>query len=302
MKSIKEEYKKAQIMVITLLILMVVALIIVSLSVLLERDTDQVVSGQVFEQLYTDSNNKLRDFVARYGLETNLSELANEGCVLEYSDASGTKYSCSIVDSIGDGLSSTTIVEIADTKDVFDLELSKDKSFTVSLEGYEGQINSVWDQNIAVDFNLTYFDDANTNGVLDSNESLQTIQDIFDPFDIYTSSPNPYLSTESTFNFSPNGSNDQGMSFNIAGVDGWGANFVSQELVFIPRYNTGRDPIFDITPNSYTGYPEQVRDFDVSSFNTDSDDSPVTSIGTVLFIHPQSQSVFDYALFTEDSI
>lgn len=290
--------KKGQIMVISLIVLMILGVVIVGLIILINRDTGQVTSNKKSQQIYNVAETQLLSIVSRYADPANsLTTIPN--CIQTTSQNGGIRFDCGTTEDILDGaLTITTRIEIEETKEIEDLEIRKDQTFTMNLDGYTAGLNIDWDRDAAVEFYFTYFIDSNTNGVWDNNEALEVKTGVYDRNSILYENNGG----DSDINFANLGTTQT--SFNISGIDNLPANYRPYNLSITPRLTTDtlEAVLFDITPSNFSTLPRQMRIFTATSFDASDNDTPVQTLNSQVPLYPQLDSIFNYSLLTKDSI
>ncbi len=294
-------------MLITLLVLMVMAVVTVGVLSVLNRDVAQVATNDKYQQLYNVSENQITNFVQLFGLSgTDIGTLPQTFSTCRSVAASNErKYECPLSDTNGAGFQVNTIMTVSDKKRIDDKAIRKDESFTIDLTAYRNALQIYWDRDAAVEILINYVIDTNGNRVWDTGEVVNTVKDIFDRASVYDSlvGQNPY--SVSILNFSPVGGANQNRSFRftVGAIDGFAANYLPLTLTIIPRSKslTTESIIFDIEPIDYSSFPYQLRTFNSASFDAADPSTPLAIVETTVPIAPQTDSIFNYSLLTNDS-
>ncbi len=307
-KNHKEE-KKAQIMLITLLVLMIVAIVIVSLIMIINRDIGQVSTNQKFDQIYNAAESDLQRLVTELG--TGQITMANIATG-KYAGKCTTPNTaidsytllearCNFSDDQYSSIAVDRRIDFRRVKKIEALQLRKDESYTVNLNGYNSTLKIEWNGNFAMDMGLIYQDGT----------ELKMIRDVFDTQLVYTSlaGDNPYLDTNNIHAFSftqlaTSSPYSNAFEMNIAATNGLGG-LAPKYLVITPRSSASGVVEIHVTPTntaSLSSYPYQLRE--IISTGTDLLDStsPVAKLKTTIPLISQADSIFDYAFITNDSL
>lgn len=290
--------KKGQIMVITLIVLMILGVVIVGLIILINRDTGQVTSNKKSQQIYNVAETELLAVVSEYA-DPSISLTNIPNCVQTTTQNAGIKFDCEATDEALDGnLTITTKLDIEETKQIENLEIRKDQTFTMNLDGYNSTLTFDWDRDAAVEFTVTFFDDNNLNGVWDTGETLESKTGVYDTNSIlYENSGG-----SSDITFGNLGATQT--SLNISTISNLPAKYRAYNLSITPRLtqDTLEAVIFDITPSNFNTIPRQMRIFTATSFDATDSDTPVQILNSQVPLYPQLDSIFNYSLITKDSI
>jgi hypothetical protein len=162
---------KAQILVITVIVLLLLSIIVIGIIAVVTRDVGQSVSSQQYETSYNKTEEKMLKMLDSYGdTDVALTGLLTwEGCTLQ-----STVYQCQSTDG-----NLTTKVNVEDTNLVKDYELGKDGTFKVILGSYTGNLEISWTGDTALLMTLEY---KATSG------QYESVQDVYDNTGILTSS------------------------------------------------------------------------------------------------------------------
>lgn len=305
--------KSGQILIITLLVLTIIAIIVVSLVGLVNRDIQQVVSTEQYEEAYNTSETQLKKVLDVYGKpNTTLSEIINtfnspSDISCNETDLVQKIYTCGVISSEFSDVPLRTTIVAKDTNKVTDFPIYKDRTFDMGLDGYLDIIEFWWDKYAAIEFILTYSD---ANGV-------QSVRDVYDPdaviYNSFSLSVSPPIHT---FNFRaiPGRSYATSVAINISeiittqsagtaspvSVVGSGGTPISLQI--IPRMNDRFDSIL-LNAQGNNTLKDQIREFTSSSYNEAGGAStPVASIETKIPLAPQPDSILDYAIITDGTI
>ncbi|MCA9386653.1 hypothetical protein KC669_01320 [Candidatus Dojkabacteria bacterium] len=302
-----KERKKGQILLITLLVLMVLAVVIVGVVIVTSRDTSQVVANQKYEQLLNVAEVELQRVIDKYGDTTiPLSDLSNDSDLDNYvtsceviNSSSEIGYECKINDDNALGLDLDTSIRVIEDKNIEGLELYKDETMSFVLDGYDQSLDITWDQDIAMEIAITYFEDLDSDGIWDTNEPLDETRDIFDAFGVYDS-----LGGAANFNFvSLNGG--RGTRFNISNiVDLQSVNYqtTSISLTARTRNNLSGPTLLNMIPSDPASFPFQIRSFKTSVYDPNDSETPVAEIESFISIETQLDSIFNYTIITDGNI
>ncbi len=296
-------HKKGQILLVTMLVLMVLAIVIVGIVIVTNRDVSQVVQNQKYEQLYNVAETELQKVVAKYGDSTlDLSQLPNDR---DLSQISGCRpvneslevgYDCDVSDENALGLELDTSIRVVERKEIRNLEVFKDEAITLRLEGYERGLTVSWDQNVAFEFVLNVFEDTNGNRIWDQTEKITEVRDIYDSGGVFTSKDN-----SNPFGFS---GNNQSISFVIDNITSLPSNYRTRSLTIIPRTraNNPNPVLVNVIPSDPASFPFQVRAFETVTFDETDNNTPVVEVNSQVSLESQIDSIFNYSLITNGGI
>jgi type II secretory pathway pseudopilin PulG len=296
----------AQILLVTILVLMIISIIVVGVVSLANKDVQQTVSQQQYEQVLNVAESNLLQFVNRYGgtsgaFSTMIAD--NPLCSL----ISTTEFECDLPVS-SDAI--VTNLEIFDTNVVEDLELTKDESFELDLvsnpatgQGFRGKVLFNYTGTVALEFALTY----SQTGV------VQTITDVFDVsggqiYDVLQGDPLDNSDIKHPFNFvqEPTGE----YSFLIHTIDGFAGTSRPISLRVTARMGpTETVTLLDITGNSgglplaTAGvFPNQVRKYITASYPEGENASIVAKVIAQVPLLPQAAYFLHSGLLTPNDV
>ncbi|MCA9381296.1 hypothetical protein KC678_03455 [Candidatus Dojkabacteria bacterium] len=302
-----KQIKQGQILLITLLVLMVLAIVIVGVVIVTSRDTSQVVANQKYEQLLNVAEVELQRVIDKYGDTTiPLDDLSRDDDLDNYvtscdavNSNSQIGYECKINDDNALGLDLDTTITVVEDKNISGLELYKDDTITFALDGYNQGLDITWDQDIAMEIAITYFEDLDSDGVWDTNEPLDETRDIFDAFGVYDS-----LGGTPNFNFvSLNGGRGARFTINnIADLQSINYQTTSISLTARTRNNLGNPTLIDVTATDPGSFPFQIRSFTTSVFDPNDPQTPVAEVESFVSIETQLDSIFNYTIITDGNI
>lgn len=295
-----DKFKKAQVMLITLLVLIILGILIAGIVLVLRRDVEQTVSNVKFEQLFNSAEGNLQSLVSDFGDYTvslnRLPQTYSECRAIE----ENYEYTCVFENSDYSSILTSTELTVVDSREVADYEIQKDKTLALDINGYSQEIQVSWDSNVAIEITLLY---------RDSSGNAQIIKDIFDKYNVLESlnGDDPFVDPQGihAFTFSSISGEDQNRSFvtNIGTVLGLGLGDVPTTLLFTPRSSSSfastRLSVQALNPSIF---PHQMRVFRATSYDPSDGASPVARLETQVPLTPQIDSVFDYALLTDSDI
>jgi len=286
-QAYKKRNSKGQILVITLVVLMIIAITIIGVITTLNRDTLQVSTSDKYGQIYAVTENELLRGVETYGLGYNINQLNSQGCSRNQSSTE-LRFVCDSEPTNPSNLDISNELIIYDTKNITELELRKDESYAVNLNGYNNDIRVTWDTtNTAVEFALTYSD----NGV----NQVRVIRDVYEWNSLYTSNG------ANNFTFTSNSAT--GTTFRISSISGLSGSYTTQNLIIYPRTTNANTVVtFSVSPTSYASFPYQMRVFESQSFDASDPNTPLVSLDSRISLLPQIVSLFDYALLTNGQV
>lgn len=292
--------KNAQVMLITLLVLIVLGVIISAIVIVLRRDVEQTVSNEKYEELYNSAEGNLQSVANTYGDYTvSLSGLVTDFTECTENEAN-IRYTCTFVNTNFTSIESTTEVEIENSREIEEFEIDKDTSLTLDLNNYRDSVEISWDTAAAIELSLIYQD---TNG------EYQTIKDVFDQAGIFQSlsGDDPFTDPNGihAFNYNVISGADPTQSFivNLNSVSGISGADTLLALKLTPRMNQSFGSVrFDILATNPALFPYQMRVITSASFDANDGASPVVRLETQIPLAPQVDGVFDYSLLTDGDI
>ena len=302
-------YKNAQILLVTLLVLMIVAIVIIGIVIISNRDIAQVSTNQKYEQLYNVAEVEIQRVIEKYGDgKRSLVDLSQDGELKDFIQSCTPVnqnikkgFDCEVQGNNTAGLKLDTTLEVFDTKEMKDLRVYKDESLNLILNGYNQSLNIYWDQGVALEFVLNFFIDTNTNNVWDVDEEIIEIRDIFDKKNIFTSKDQ-----SNAFGFTPLTDRSGGVTLNINNISSLQSNnnYKTRSLALIPRTREDRSTpvILSVTPADLASFPHQLRVFNIETYDSEDENSPFIEINSKLSLEPNIDSIFNYSLITENDI
>jgi len=287
----KQKTYPAQILLVSLLVLMIIGVIVVGVVAVASRDVLQTTSNQQYQKVYNVAESSIYQVIDKYGdANIDLSNLTTEpfstgSCVT----IDVNTYKCTFTEQ---GV--TTEMEIRDNAKVENFELTKDSSLELDLSGYRGNLLVNWTGTAAIEFGLMY----------DENALTKMIGDLYDTAGIFVASGNP--PTQRTvpenhpflFNLDPGGN---GITFNIAGVQGLPGTAQTLSLRLTARMDQTQGAI-NISVTGDSGFPKQIREFTATSYDTTSDVQATATVVTQIPLLPQAPSALNYPLLTKDTV
>lgn len=273
-----EKNLKAQILVITLMVLLMLSIIVIGIIAVVTRDINQSTNQQQYETSYNKTEEKMLKALDTYGnTDTSLSGLVNEGCFYE-----GTIYKCSTTDN-----NLVTQINVQDTSVVKDFELGKDQTFKVILGSYAGNLEISWTGDTAILMELEYKD---TSG------KYLADQDVYDNAGILTSSGTS--SADHKFNFVVPAGKKNTIDVNIAGITTSSA--VNTRYYFkikaLMNESSHISTLLSVTGDN--SLPKQIRKFEgVSYYQSNTTDlSSAPTLITQIPIAGMDPEIMNYAL------
>lgn len=315
-------YKKGQILVITLLILTVLAITIIGVVIVINRDTFEVENTQLFEESFSSTELALTDLIQQTAIaprETIADTLFN---------TLDAEYSCQILQQLANGndlyicnrtvltneleagnREVETTVEIEEQKTVENLKIKKDRTFTLDLANYSDQILLEWDQpGVAMEFMVTLRNTSTDKyySIIDVYDGNQ--QKVFESFEtltpstitqelMYSSNPVPSAtSVEIDIGQTLNAIRGQTTKFDS---DIQNANIINIRIT--PRSNSIEEIRLSVFPSNSLDFPTQVRNYKAYSEFEDVN-SPQAVLSAEIFLYPQLDSIFNYSLLTQGNL
>ncbi len=285
---------KAQIMLITLIVLTILSIVTVTAIVLNSRDVAEVVVNKKYDEIYSASENKVLELVNIYGTyESTLASLGgDQNCI----GLDSNTFSCNFeLESTNFNIESD--VSVSDEKDIVDYKVFKDRSIELKLNGYRGDLDIYWDKpgqpissQASLEFVLIY---------RDSGGNYKAVIDIFNGVGVYDSTPIHRF----TFSENPVYSSNTTTARRISFVGAISATDTPILLSITPRMNNLDDSV-DITiiPTIAGTYPDQIRKFESKAYDPLDGETPVVNLITQIPLYPQTLGLFDYLLLSEGDI
>lgn len=300
-KLAKTRQLPAQMMVVTLIVMMILSIITVTLVGGAISSANRVQSDSQYQQLFASSEQAILTMIDEYGRSDSEGKLVSlqdlptlPTDIADCSPQAGGSYLCEL-----DGLDElhTTELTVADLSDFYDYELEKDQALTLKLNDYGGEILLSWTGEVAIDFGL-FYRDAGTSRV-------EVIRDIYDLSGVMSrNGEDPIVDPAGNHSFdfvSYQDPDSQNMRFdleNVAGIE------VADELLWLtvtPRMTNDGSTLLDIeAPNA--GFPDQMRELVARTYLNSQDNTPIASARSIIPLHPQTYSLLEYALLSEGSL
>ncbi len=308
MTSGEKETKKAQIMLITLVVLMILGIIVVGIVIVINRDTQETVANQKYEQVLNTAESNLQSIVQKYGnYSIALSSLPSDFNVCSPVVAN-IEYNCTFQNQDFSSISLTTQVNVQNTKDVREFEIKKDRSLVINLYdaaitpagGYKAGLELTWDNASALDFTLIYTDGSGKDFA---------IKDVYDESNIYESlvgdDPIGDPAGIHQLDFQALDLSNLQTSVRIAlGTSTIPAGVTIKSLRITPRMDATFGSIhLSLEAGSKSNFPYQMREFKSTSYDQlEGQTTPVVNVLTQIPLTPQTDSIFDYSFITNDTI
>lgn len=331
--------KRAQILLITLIVLSIIGIITVSIVILVQRDTAQVTSSENYEEAYNASEGHLNELLNKYSdrlipLDQLLSDFGDEDGGLNPDGAGGGDgregsqstggndtpfaselqctqqaaggFLCQVENDEFSNLDLKTEISVNELNYLKEYPLYKDRTIDLALGAYTDEITVSWDKDSAIEFTLVY---------QDGGGQMQLVKDIYDPLNLYYQHLGQYDHILDHLGVHPfdfvaplNTDLNHSVKFILRNVKGVNGSAVSGTLKYLRITNRNSDNnqavLLNLNatgPNSGT-FPKQVREFVSRSFNTSNLVTPIANLKTIIPLHAQPESLFDYAIITKDEI
>lgn len=309
---IKSQTKKtlpAQIMLVTLLTLMILAIITVSVVTSTRKDVQQTVNTREYESLFATSEESILTIIDKYG------KLATDGKLVTLAglpqdmpadlgncvqDASN-EYSCVLKSQVDpSGVITTSKESEVSIKDIVSFngyELSKDQSLTIDLQGYAGEIRLNWEGQAALDFGLVYRTAAGEYGI---------IRDVYDlSATLDSTGGDPYADPQNKHSFafaqhqSPASNSTR---FILSGTTGLPANSTLILLTITPRIRPNGGIAINVSFGADGGLPTQMREILARSYDTANPNTVTASVRSLVPIFPQAAALLEYVLLVDGQV
>lgn len=301
--------RKAQTLVITLLVLGIIGIVVTGVIIISNRDVTQVVTNEKYEKLFNVAEQNIRDIIENNGI----SQLPQGGGENQIQCGTGQpfsgyiEYDCGIVTSTEENILVETKITITDRKAVNELILEKDRTFDILLKpisstGYLGELQFRWSKPVAMEFNLIY---------QDSSGVMRSIRDVYDLAEVYDSliGDDPYndISNIHDINFEvlDNDNRETTTRFTIQNINGLnlGGTGTTLNLRVTPRSKVDNDVIsLSIVAADESAFPFQIREFLASSRDVDDDNSPIANVVSKIPLNAQVDDIFDYSILLRSNL
>lgn len=317
-----KKQKKAQIMLITLIVLMIVAISVIGITILINRDTEQVAQNQAYTQIANATESKLNTYVREFGgLNFDLTQDLPAECN-EFFDPMAPNdivYTCEFSDNEFSTLFVDIETEFRDTNSITEVPVQVDQAYTIRLvdssgtTGYRNQLHLEWTGSIALEFTLIY-----ENSLAGTFEAIKDIYDGHGVFESFNTAPQPGLAQNPNDN-SPNAYHEftfltnvnsltpaqNATTIDLAAILGASPDLIPQYLLVTPRKNPSTAILatdLTVEPENEATFPPQLREFVVIGFDSTNEESPSATFTSSIPLVPQLDSIFNYALLTRDPI
>lgn len=289
--------KQAQILVITLLILGIITIGVLSIISILNRDTAQVVNNKKFEIVNNAAEINVTNAVKAHQNAPTLGDLSSQIPTCTFTSNTGGKltYTCQDGASVFSPINVRSTLVLEDKRDIVNKELASDESLSVNLQGYKGSMRIEWSGNFALEFNLI---------LRTPTGSWVNVNDVFDRHNVFNSlaGDNPFVDPNNIHDFvftdpATTAANDAQFDINqILNNLGYGT-YTPQALIITPRNAQTANTLMSVYGLG-AGFPNQIREFSAISFDNSDNASPTGEVKAELFLQPQIDSIFDYALLS----
>ena len=289
--------KRAQALVITLLVISIISVVVIGLVVLSSRDVTQVLNNEKYERLYSESEKRVRDKIQDNGMAANP---CGSGTTLPGS----VEYNCGSLDISQTGVTANNLsakvdLKIVDRKSIIDYTLSKDRTLDIALNGYNGEIQFRWNKPVAMEFNVIY-----TN----TSSNVVSVRDVYDLAGVYDSligdNPNNDTNNIHDLNFAvlDPAKLSTSTKFNIS-TSNLALLGTTISLRVTPRMKTPSDVIsLTVIPTSQESFPLQIREFISTSIDSKDEQSPIATVVSKIPLNPQIDDIFDYGLLVGNNL
>lgn len=315
-------YKKrlqAQILVITLVVLMILSIIIVGIVSIASKDTEQTVSNKEYDAIRNQVELNLDKMIHDLAT-TDLGADRLSDCDEITEIIPAQQYICRYTQNTAVG-SVRSEISVKDDAQVDKYQIEKDSSLNLSLIKenpvtgnlfYKNSILLEWNEQVAMDFALIYFVDDNLNNLYEQGEDIRVVKDVYDLAGVYDSlvSDDPYNDINGIHDF----------VYSDTGIDAEDLATKTRILIgdILQMQDAKNKPLYlRITPRmKSTGYaqvtisvspdganfPLQIREYTGDGYVENDKETSIVKIRTQIPLTPQTDSIFDYALLTEDQV
>lgn len=315
--------KKGQILLMTLLVLMILAIVVVGTVRLTNRDTSQVASNLKYQNFFNVSETKAQDVIQNIAdisatdmdqnTGTNSFITDNPNCLQTERLNNLVGYECSFSDPNNEGNNEIlNTVTINQTKYLEDYPVNKDETFAIQLDGYKDSITLSWNEiDAALELKIVYFTDSNGNKLWDENEFLDSTTGTYDitangvfKKDANANAVSNAISTRSAAAIDGNAINflaDIGQSSGVSSS----ANTYPLYMNITPRIPQNslfKSIKLTMQADDYSIFPYQVREVVSKTYDTADGSTPFVELKSVVPIRPQMDSIFNYSLITPDDV
>ena len=285
--------KKAQALVITLLVLVIISIVVTGVLVISNRDVTQVINNEKYERLYNESEKKVRETLETFGLTLP------SNCGTPVTLPGSTSYDCGTTEQTSDQLVASVDLSVVDKKSVEDYSVSKDRTLDVALNGYNGEVQIRWNKPIAMEFAIVY---------TDSGSNTRAIRDVYDLGSVYNSlvgdNPNNDINNIHDINFQilDSGAQSTSTRFLISSTNGMSLGSTIS-LRITPRSKTANDVVsLTVRATNEASFPFQIREFVSSSIDPQDSLSPLASVVAKVPLNPQTDDIFDYTFLVKGNL
>lgn len=286
--------KKAQALVITLLVLAIISIVVMGIIVVSNRDVTQVVTNEKYDRLYNESEKKLIETIETNGITSLPTSCGTPSVFAGY-----TQYNCGTTTQSSETLNASVDLKVIDRKSITDYVVKKDRSLDVALNGYSGEVQIRWNKPVAMEFSIVYTD---AGGV------VRNIRDVYDLAGVYDSltgdNPNSDAGNIHDISFAVLDSSNTATTtkFIISATNGISLGS-TVSLRITPRTKTVGDVVsLNVVATTESSFPFQMREFVVSSIDSQDSSSPIASVVTKIPLAPQVDDIFDYSILVNGNL
>lgn len=290
----KKDLKKAQVLLLTLIVLSVVGVLIIGMIIIFNRDTSQIINTEKYQEILNVAETDLVRIAREYfDPSSSIESLVSDGrfqdfltnCSFRVNDQTSKTTTCKSISTESRDKNLDTEISITDSKQIIDYEMTADQPLTINLEGYRSSLNIESSTNIPVEISINYI----TNG---SNEVLRGFvdkdllianQDVKGNIQSITSFPQPNIIT-----------------LNLSNLP---SSYLLQNLQVTLRATTNiqGNITLNVIPDNFTDFPYQMREAGVKSFDSLATNSPVVNLVTRSLLKGEVAPFLDYPLLTKDN-
>jgi hypothetical protein len=287
----KKEIQKAQVLLLTLIILSVMGVLIIGTIIIFRRDSGQVINTEKYQRILNVAETDLIRVAEEYASPSSLIEnIVSDarfqdllsGCAFRFDNQSQKSTTCKSVSNETNELNLETEIQLVDSKDIENLTIYKDQPLQVALSGYKSIIYIQVDDGTPLELSISYLNQSTglteiLRAFVDKNRLLNS--------STISGNLSPYISfpESGVINLSL-----QALPSNYSTI-----NF---EMTIRINSTENESTQVSIRPSSYTDFPYQIRNFKIKSFDSLSVSTPVVQLSTSSLINSESSSFLDYPL------
>lgn len=290
----KNRFQKAQVLLLTLIILSVMGVLIIGTIIIFRRDSGQVINTEKYQQILNVAETDLIRVAEEYANPSNLIEnIVSDArfqdllssCAFRFDNQSQKSTTCQSTSDETNELNLNTEIQLIDSKDIENLSIYKDQPLQVQLDGYRSSVQIDLEDTIPSEISLSYVNQSTglteiLRTFIDRNRLLSQ--------NVISGNLSPYIS------FPEAGV----ISLNLQSLP---SNYSTVNFEITIRIDSAENESaqVNIQPSNYTDFPYQIRNFKVKSFDSQSASTPVVQLSTFSLISSEASAFLDYPLLID---